>query len=631
MKTTKHPQLTQLAPNLFIHHGAINTGILRAGDRALLIDCGDGGVADSLRALGVDSVERILFTHHHRDQASGVGPFVAQGARIGVPAVEHDYFANVERYWNDPTYRWHLYDFRPHNLMLAQSIQVHDVYREGDVIHWGSATITVLETPGHTEGSVSYRIDLPGGERPNGERFLFSGDVIYDEGQLWELYSLQKGWETRDYHGFLGDRKRLGASLDKLETAGASALIPSHGQVMSDPPRAIAALRGRLTACYEKYVAISALRYYFPAMFAGYLGREDFMPVGVGQPYPDFLHHIGTTWAITSDDGAVFLMDCGSEDTTVREIQKRQAEGAFGHVEGLWITHYHDDHVDAIPHLQEVLGDPFPVIADEHVAIVVENPLAWRLPCISPEKIVVDHHTRHGETWQWREFTLTAYHFPGQTLYHGGLLVEGQGLRLFFAGDAFTPAGIDDYCASNRNFLGADIGFDACVQLLQALNPDLIFNAHVDAGFAFDDEAYAFMRANLAKREELYGALFPWDHPNYGMDEAWVHCFPYEQHVAPGDGVQLDVVFTNHSTETREAIACPVLPETWGVTLVPQHPIIAPKTEGRITFTFLVPRDVRPGRWVIPVDVTYHGRQLGQFREAVIVVGIGDSRDHPTS
>jgi len=611
-RVTDH--ISQLGPNLFLHHDAINTGILRDGNRALLIDCGDA--AEALRALGIDRVERVLFTHHHRDQAAGIGPFVTQGARIGVPVAEHAWFTDVERYWNDPAHRWHLYDFHPHSLLLAQSIPVHDTYCHGDVLHWGSATITVLETPGHTDGSVSYCIDLPGGER-----FVFSGDVIYDEGQLWELYSMQKGWETRDYHGFLGDRKRLVASLDALDATNAAALIPSHGRVMPDPSRAIAALRARLTACYEQYVAISALRYYFPEMFAEYTAREDFLPVGRDLPYPDFLNHIGTIWAIVSEDGAVFLMDCGSEDA-VREIQERQIQGRFGRVEGLWITHYHDDHVDTIRLLQETLDESFPIIADKHVAMIVEDPLAWRLPCISPVRLCVDRRTRHGETWQWREFTLTAYHFPGQTLYHGGLLVEGRGLRLFFAGDSFTPAGIDDYCAGNRNFLGAGVGFDACMRLLQALKPDLVFNAHVDAGFTFDDAGYALMRANLAEREKRYGALFPWDHPNYGMDEAWVRCFPYEQRVALGETVHFDVVVTNHSDEIREAIVRPILPEG-GMALAPQGTAIASKAEGSIVFRFNLPADAAPGRWIIPVDVTYGGRRLGPFREAVIEVSNG--------
>ena len=60
----------------------------------------------------------------------------------------------------------------------------------------------------------------------------------------------------------------------ELEAARPDCLVPSHGRVMSDPPRAIAALVRRLEQCYDKYVAISALRHYFPKMFADYAGRK---------------------------------------------------------------------------------------------------------------------------------------------------------------------------------------------------------------------------------------------------------------------------------------------------------------------------------------------------------------------
>ena len=105
--------------------------------------------------------------------------------------------------------RWHLYNYHPHNLMLAESILVTDNYAEGDSFQWGNARIDVIDTPGHTDGSVSYTVEV------DGLCYAFCGDLIYDTGQIWELYSLQKGGETTDYHGFLGDRGRLTHSLKK--------------------------------------------------------------------------------------------------------------------------------------------------------------------------------------------------------------------------------------------------------------------------------------------------------------------------------------------------------------------------------------------------------------------------------
>ena len=81
-------QLTQLAENSFVYHGAIQVGILRAGSRALLFDVGSGDVRDALGELGIRHVDAILFTHHHRDQASGAASFLAGGTRIVVPKAE---------------------------------------------------------------------------------------------------------------------------------------------------------------------------------------------------------------------------------------------------------------------------------------------------------------------------------------------------------------------------------------------------------------------------------------------------------------------------------------------------------------------------------------------------------------
>ena len=111
---------TRLAEHLYVHHGAINVGILREGPRALLIDYGEGDVRETLDALGVRQVETVLLTHHHRDQASGLGPPVASGTRVCVPALERAWVEEVEALWNDPAQRWHLYDFRP-NHVLAQA------------------------------------------------------------------------------------------------------------------------------------------------------------------------------------------------------------------------------------------------------------------------------------------------------------------------------------------------------------------------------------------------------------------------------------------------------------------------------------------------------------------------------
>ena len=614
-------QFSQLSQHLYVHHGHVNTGILCDGDRALLIDPSGPTFHLTLGELGITNATRMLFTHHHRDNTLGFP--IADNVRVGVPEKEIAWFAEVETFWNDPQYRWHLYNYHPHNLMLANAIRVTDTYTEGAQIAWGSASLTVLETPGHTDGSVSYLIDV------DGKRFAFTGDLIYDEGKLWELYSLQKGQQTSDYHGFLGARDELKESLEKVRQASPTALVPTHGVVMNDPAKAIDTLLERLAYCYDKYVAISALRHYFPQLFEAFKGHLGHMPIREGKPPPECLRHFGTTWIIIAENGEAFVMDCGSPNV-IKQIQQLQADGEISEVTQFWVTHYHDDHVNAIPEFQETFRCE--TITDTVVAQVITNPIGFRLPCISPAVTRVDRITQDGDSWQWNEFTMTAYHFPGQTYYHGGLLVEGHGVRMFFGGDSFTMAGIDDYCSGNRNLLGADVGYEKCLRLIQELKPTHIFNCHVDPAFDFTDAEIVCMLDTLAEREKCYTALFPWDHANYGMDEHWVRCYPYEQEVAPGETAQLRVEITNHSHEPRTAIAHPILPASWGMEIASAETTIPPRTDGHIDFSIPIPlhssrhaptcrhKSEVLGRIVIPVDITYNARPLGQFREAIFVL-----------
>lgn len=604
--------VVDLSEHLAVYCGPIHVGILRDGPKALLLDCGDGRVLPLLRQRGITAVEQILFTHHHRDQACGAAVFLESGTRLIVPEKERDHFDKVPAYWANPASRWHLYNQHPHHLMLAEPVPVGGVAGDGQTIRWGPAGIEVLSTPGHTDGSVSYVV------RVDGKRFAFCGDAIYDSGQLWELYSLQKGTMTTDYHGFLGARPQLVKSLMRIKEALPDRLIPSHGRIMAEPAAAIDALVRRLDACYDKYVAISALRHYFPKMFTEYEGRKDHMPMRPGKPVPACLRHFGTSWVLVSKDKAAFVMDCGSPQV-IKRIGQLRDQGEISGVEGLWVTHYHDDHVDAIPEFQEAFDCP--CITDRHVAEVITDPLAWRLPCISPSRARVDRRTKDGDSWQWHEFRLTAYHLPGQTLYHSGLLVESGDLRMFFVGDSFTMGGIDDYCAHNRNGLGPGVGFDRCIALIEKLRPTHIFNCHVDKAFDFTPEQCRFMRANLAEREKLYGELFPWDHANYGMDEPWVRCYPYEQNAKAGEKVTLDVVVTNHSA-VRRVLACrAVLPRAWrGGTTDWTRVEAASKTDARARLAIPIPAGATPGRYVIPIDLHYADRDLPQFTEAIVVL-----------
>ena len=612
------------APNLAVLRGAVNTGVLISGDRALLFDCCDTVDPERLAGLGVREVEMILCTQHRRPNTAGAAAFAAAGAAVVAPGEERRLLEDPAAYWCDPANRWHIYHHQPGMLVPATPVPLSQGVSEGDVIHWRGHAIRVLDTPGATDGSVSYLVET------DGACACFSGDALYGPGQLWDLHSLQKGCDLiRDYHGFMGNADRLKESLRKLAESGADVLVPSHGDVIRSPGPAVNLLIQRLSAIRRNYTSISCLNHYFPALFAD--NRDDptrMRPVSTMDP-PPFVRRVAyTSFALVSDSGAALLVDCGNV-SVVRELQEWIQAGKIGSVEGCWITHYHDDHVDGFPELKEVLGCP--VLTVNEVAEVVESPSDWFLPCISPNVVDVDRRLSDGETWTWQEYRLTAFHLPGQTLYHSGLLAEGHGLKVFFAGDSGSPAGIDDHCCGNRNFLGPGRGFRRCMDIWCKHMPDMIFNEHQDRAFRFDRDTLAAMDAKLAERERLFAELLPWPHPDFGTDEHWVRCRPYEQEVRRGCSFAVNVLFTNHGEAPATARAEPVLPEGWKRDGEDRgcSARVGPRTDGfaggasehpdggaRIVIS--PSQTAPPGQYIVPFRVTWDGRYLGPFRHAIV-------------
>lgn len=610
--------IARLSEHVAVFEGPVNAGLIFDGDRALLIDCGDGRVAQALPALGVARVDHVVFTHHHRDQACGGRVFAEAGARIGAPRLERELFDDPAAYWCDDRRLWRVYaTFRPHRLTLTEPLRVDETYADGDAWRYGAARIRVHDTPGHTDGSISYEVEA------DGRRWVFCGDCLCDGGRLWDVHSLQRGFSAGGrtigaYHGFMGDRWRLAESLARLRSLNADALVPSHGRIERTPSPAIEALLERLDAGYENYVAISALRHYFPELFADMAGRPGQMPIRPGLEPPACLRHFGTTWVLVSDSGAALVMDVGSPKT-VEWLKQRRAAGDIRSIDALWVTHYHADHTDGIPLFQREFDAP--CIADRHVAEVIANPRAWRLPCLSPEPCRVDRPTADGESWEWEGFRLTAFHYPGQTLYHGALLAERGPLRMLFVGDSHTMAGIDDYCALNRNFLGRGVGFQRCLSLIERLAPTHIFNCHVDLAFTFTSDELAWMRRTLDRREELFGALLPWDHPNFGLDESWARCFPYTQTAAAGHDVNLQVAITNHASAPRDVAGRAAIPMAWGGGHTEWVGRAAPaRSEAMLPLRLHIPDGTPAGRYVVPVDIRHGERELPQFAEAIVDV-----------
>ncbi|MCC6698798.1 MAG: MBL fold metallo-hydrolase [Candidatus Hydrogenedentes bacterium] len=617
---------TPLAPGVYMLEGAVKTGVLVRDGRALLIDCCETVSMERLRALGVEQVEMICMTQHRRPNVMGAYRFVEeQSAQAVVAEKDRALFEDVDAYWNDWHNRWHLYHFQPGPQVLPRRLPVSRIVIEGDTIKWRGLTLRVIETPGATEGAISYVVDV------EGKSIAFIGDVMCGPGQIWDLYSLQKGFrKVGDYHGFLGMREPLIESLHKLTAAAPVLAVPSHGATVENFTDAAALLEERLNALNRNFVSISALNHYFPSQFEDMKDDPARMPRAEQLDPPAWIRRVAyTSFAVVADSGDALLIDCG-HDSVLAKIDEWQKAGTVKSLEGCWVTHYHDDHVDSLFRLATRYC---PIMTDARMAEVLEFPHRYFLPCIGPTPVPVARKTADGESWTWREFTLTAFHFPGQTLYHGGLLVEGHGAKVFFAGDSGAPTGLDDYCAQNRTFLGAGRGSRRCLDIWRTTKPDYIFNEHQDKAFHFTDAQLDHMEQTLAAREEMVKAMVPWDAADFALDEHWVRTYPYEQDAAPGDSVTIQVHVTNHGNAPLPVTVEPRLPQGWSWEPNASRATaeVPARTDGWVTpgathpdavlsVLIRIPSGAQSGLYVIPFSVDFREWRLGAIRHALVRV-----------
>ncbi|MCK4965405.1 MBL fold metallo-hydrolase, partial [bacterium] len=129
-------KLTQLSENLYRFEDCCNVYIVKNGSRALLIDFGSGGILDHLKEIGITGIDRVLVTHHHRDQVQGLCGLVDYGFSVTVPAKESHFFEDVERFWNDVQVYIN-YNCRSHWNTIRKSIKVSQKVEGGDIIQWG--------------------------------------------------------------------------------------------------------------------------------------------------------------------------------------------------------------------------------------------------------------------------------------------------------------------------------------------------------------------------------------------------------------------------------------------------------------------------------------------------------------
>lgn len=167
---------------------------LLTGKNCYLIDSGIAGceniIAEYMQKLGrsITDIDAVFLTHAHPDHIGGAAAIQKlSGCRIYASDMERDWIEDIERQFRErPIPNFY--------TLVKESVSVDEVIKEGDsILPEEGITIKVLETPGHSLGSVSYIYEE--------ERVVFTGDAIPD---------------VKDFPIFV-DEKMSEESLGKLE------------------------------------------------------------------------------------------------------------------------------------------------------------------------------------------------------------------------------------------------------------------------------------------------------------------------------------------------------------------------------------------------------------------------------
>jgi glyoxylase-like metal-dependent hydrolase (beta-lactamase superfamily II) len=585
-----HPSgsFKQLSEHIYVYDDTCKVYAILKDHQALLVGFGSGGILAHLKSLGIPQVDQVLLTHHHREQAQGLCNLHPIPFQVVIPERESVFFENVDSFWK--SVRLYInYDCRSHWNTLRQSIQVSRKVKAGDVIPWNGYLLKVLETPGHTDHSISYMAEI------DGKRVVFCGDLISGPGRVPNWFDLH--W---DYYGFTQGIDASEKAFERIKAEKPDLLLPSSGDPIDRPDVAVQANR-RLYATLREMLVPNELHR---------IHQE------VRQILPHLVFVGANSYAILSDSGKAFLWDYGYVERG--RIEELKEKFKVKQIDVLSFSHYHDDH---IIRAWELLQEDTQFWVYENMKDIFENPIRYRLPCLIPFAIRVDKVLHHEQKVQWEEYAFEFYHLPGQTEFHQGLSTLIDGRKVMFTGDNTwnkeDPGKTRNGPLVPQNVYFLDGGFISCAQTMIDYSPDLVCPAHT--------EEYSPARRDLEefktwayRLREVMTELVDQPDPNFGVDSLWCHFYPYRTVTTPGQDFTLELHLRNHLFKEADVQVMLKLPAEIECGAPKRNAKVPPKTEAVIPFLLQRTAQEFLTRRVITADVIVDGCHIGEYAEALV-------------
>lgn len=603
----------RISENLFVLEDTCNVYVIRSGGRGLAIDFGSGAILQHLPELGISSLDWILHTHHHRDQAQGDSLAVERRIPIAVPIQEREYFDDVERFWQNRRI-FELYYVRNDFFSLTKNVPVSAVLHDYETFQWKGHDFFIQPTPGHTPGSITLITNI------DGRKVAFSGDLMQSAGKVQTLYDLQY------FYGEHEGADLSAYSLTELKKHHIETLCPSHGDVSDNPEPGMHELIEKLSGWF--------------AYWKSWSGSLDHKGRQLTQHVIAHYQTMSSFYTVISDTGKALLIDYGlpgwnafytfRDSTTTynrlrfleHSIADMRAQYGLKSVEVAIASHMHDDHLGGFPYLSRRYGTKLWIF--ENFADIVSNPRGRNLGCTLGEALQVDRVIQNRETFRWEEFEFTAVHSPGHTDYQMALFSTIDGVKIGFTGDAFfhdadRPFEIrHNLIFRNRVNVGDHL---KSIDNLLEFRPQILCPGHGEP-FLLDMNMVADFRTKVMKQDEFCRSLIADPDTDVGMDPSAIEIFPYQSLVTPGESCHYELRARNHRKRAVALKIRLILPDGWTSQPAITTLNVAALSEGRSPVEIKVPHITRTPqhRIAIAADVLVDGRYLGQIAEAVVEI-----------
>lgn len=204
----------QIAGPMYAVHQ--NVYAVKDGDSIIIIDTGKDErefqvAQQNLKYWELDKypISHVLLTHAHFEHSANAHRYYESGAQI----VAHEIDAEGVEKGNDCTAA---YAFTDCNKYVPCKVDLK--VKDGDIIKTKSLEFEVIHVPGHSGGSVFYKLVS------ENKKILFTGDTVLTE-KLCRESAL--GWTGGvDYN-----QNTYFQSLTKISTMTADVVLPGHGEV----------------------------------------------------------------------------------------------------------------------------------------------------------------------------------------------------------------------------------------------------------------------------------------------------------------------------------------------------------------------------------------------------------------